>query len=113
MLKSYAMTCLIVQYKTDTQRSYGQDACWCWQSINFLLHKKSCVYGYPAACAKPKQSNQVGSLEFLCLVYSSSTLFFLGLQHLSRDFSLYVAFLIQKIKMHSLTMFEVLIPKYQ
>ena len=49
---------------------------------DFSLHDKNCVYGYPAACTKPKRLNQVCSLEFLCSVYISSTSFFLGSQHL-------------------------------
>ena len=41
-------------------------------------------YGYLAACTKPKQPkkpNQLSSLVFLCLVYSSFNLFFLGYRH--------------------------------
>ena len=43
----------------------------------FATQNESCIYEYPADCTKPKQPKQIGSLEFLCPVYISSTMFFL------------------------------------
>ena len=43
----------------------------------FTTLNENCVYGYLAACTKPRWPNQVGSLEFWCSVYKSSASFFL------------------------------------